>query len=193
MLEKELKKYQSLNKFADKSGTVIFGGTQDKEIPLCELKQAFAPDEVLYNRSVENLCTDNALEAYRACVSGLNPDTVILHIGEKDIELFGKNEAAFENKYRELINYIRAETPDCRIAIVSIKNPDNDPETACLNKRLEYIADSEKCDFEDISTRRSFNSVGTKSVATFLHTIGFTRPLVNRRPVGDLVRILFCE
>ena len=34
-------KYQALNKLAEQNGIVIIGGTEDKEIPLCELKQAF--------------------------------------------------------------------------------------------------------------------------------------------------------
>ena len=44
-----------LNKLADLNGTVIFGGTEDREIPLCELKQAFELDSKLYNRSIAEL------------------------------------------------------------------------------------------------------------------------------------------
>ena len=34
MLEKEIKKYQTLNKLADNNGIIVFGGTDDKDIPL---------------------------------------------------------------------------------------------------------------------------------------------------------------
>ena len=37
----EIKKYSALNELAEKGGTVIFGGTTDVNIPLCELKQTF--------------------------------------------------------------------------------------------------------------------------------------------------------
>ena len=66
MLEKEIKKYQSLNELAEQGGIIIFGGTEDKEIPLCELKQAFELKSNLYNRSITNLSVDSAVEVYDA-------------------------------------------------------------------------------------------------------------------------------
>jgi len=40
-MEKTIKTYQSLNKLAATSGTVIFGGAEDRLIPLGELKDTF--------------------------------------------------------------------------------------------------------------------------------------------------------
>ena len=41
MIENEIAKYKSLNQLAEADGTVIFGGNNDVNIPLGELKQAF--------------------------------------------------------------------------------------------------------------------------------------------------------
>ena len=42
MYEQELKNYRMLNELAEPDGIVIFGGNADRELPLCELKQAFS-------------------------------------------------------------------------------------------------------------------------------------------------------
>lgn len=55
MFKNEIKNYQALNELADQNGLVIFGGTEDRKIPLCELKQAFDLESNLYNRSISNL------------------------------------------------------------------------------------------------------------------------------------------
>ena len=95
MLKNEIKKYQVLNKLADLNGTVIFGGTEDREIPLCELKQAFELDSKLYNRSIAELSIENALEIYDACVAPLQPECILLHIGDADLKTFEENPQEF--------------------------------------------------------------------------------------------------
>ena len=42
MREKEIKKYTKLNELAEPNGIVIFGGGEDKSIPIGALRQAFA-------------------------------------------------------------------------------------------------------------------------------------------------------
>ena len=61
-----------------------------------------------------------------------------------------------------------------------------------LNKQLKYIADSEKCEFCDISQKRVWNPQQTKDVVSFVYNIGFVHPLKNKRSLNDLVRLLFC-
>ena len=77
-----INQFKSLNKLAEAGGTVIFGGTSDINIPLCELKQAYGLNENYYNRSIENLSAQDASEVYRECISELKPETVFLHIGQ---------------------------------------------------------------------------------------------------------------
>lgn len=192
MFENEIKKYQALNELAEQNGIVIIGGTEDKDIPLCELKQAFELNSNLYNRSVSNISVSNASKVYDDCVAELNPESVLLHIGTADLQLFEENSSEFDRKYRDLIKHIRTSNPKCSIAIVSLKKQKETSDVTELNKHLRYIADSEQCDFADISVPKVWNPKQTKNVVSFVYSIGFVQALKNKRPVYDLVKILFC-
>jgi hypothetical protein len=192
MIENEIAKYKSLNQLAEADGTVIFGGNNDVNIPLGELKQAFALNDSIYNRSFSDLSVANAARVYGECVAELCPDTVIVHIGGADVSDFGDKETEFEENYRTLIGTIREKNKDCRIVIVSLKNYDNDITVAEINKLLCEIANTEKCEFEDISAKREWNVKESSETASFLYDIGFDRPLNIKRPIYNLVRILFC-
>ena len=192
MFEAEIAKYRSLNQLAESDGIVIFGGAEDVNIPLGELKQAFALSDHIYNRSIAGLSAADAARVYDECVKELCPETVLLHIGEADVQGFDSNEAAFEEGCRTLIRTIRAKNKRTRIVVVSLKNYENDAAIAKLNKSLAYIADSEKCEFEDISAKRVWNAKENREVMSFLYEIGFDSPLSIKRPIYNLVRILFC-
>ena len=193
MVETEIKKYRSLNTLAEHSGIVIFGGSEDKDIPTCELRQAFAIESDIYNRSIDSLSIKDALSAYDTCVTGLCADTVLLHIGAADIEYFKQDAAAFDQKYRELICHIRELDRKCRIAVISLKNYDEDPDISELNKHLKYISESEQCEYGDIAAKKVWSPKSTREAVSFVYSIGFVHPLNNERPLQDLIKILFCE
>lgn len=192
MLEKEVKRYLSLNGLAEQGGIVIFGGRDDLNIPLGELKQAFSIEQNIYNRSIDGLSVTEAATVYDECVAPLAPETVLIHIGEADFKLFEEDAAMFDNKYQELIAHIRAEKKTCRIVVVSLRNYDNNPLISELNKHLKYTADSERCEYGDIASRKVWNPKSTKEAISFVYSIGFVRPLKDEPPVYDLVKILFC-
>ena len=190
MREQEIKKYKTLNSISEQDGIVIFGSTEDIYIPLCELRQAFGIKENCYNRSFENLTISEAFDIYADCVADLSPETILLHI--EDAESFKTSADKFTADYRKLISQIRKNNKKCRIGIVSAKNYDSNSEIAELNKQLKYIADSEKCEFCDISQKRVWNPQQTKDIVSFVYNIGFVHPLKNKRPLNNLVRLLFC-
>ena len=192
MYQKLTQKYNVLNQLAEADGTVIFGTGKDVEIPLGELKQAFAIKDCIYNRSFPNLSIMDASRYYRECVSELFPNTVLLHIGEADAVAFSGNEDAFDKAYVELIDTIRSNNKDCRIVIVSQKNHTNDAMVSDMNCLLRDIAADEKCEFEDISAKCSWDIKECSKTSSFLYEIGFDRPLHIKRPIYNLVRILFC-
>lgn len=192
MLEKEAKRYLSLNGLAEQDGIVIFGGRDDLNIPLGELKQAFSIEQNIYNRSIDGLSVTEAVPVYDEYVAPLAPETVLIHIGEADLKLFEEDAAVFDNKYQELIAHIRAEKKTCRIVVVSLRNYDNNPLINELNKHLKYTADSEHCEYGDIASKKVWNPKSTKEAISFVYSIGFVRPLKNKRPIYDLVKILFC-
>lgn len=177
MFKEQTKKYQLLNKLAEANGIVILGGTQDKDIPLCELKQAFELDSKLYNRSVIGLSITNALEVYTSCVASLSPECVLLHLGDADLASFEEKPSDFDQKYRELLQHIKVSNKKCNIVIISLKNYDEDKNISELNKHLKYIAESEQCEFSDISSKRVWNPQQTKDIVSFVYSTGFVRPL----------------
>ena len=193
MLETEIKKYTKLNDLAESGGIVIFGCGEDKDIPTCELRQAFAVESKVYNRSFDNLSIKDALSTYKKTVLLLAPETVLLHLGASDSAFFVENPVEFDNKYRELIQFIKTQHKKCRIAVVSLKNYDNNPQIEALNKHLKYIADSEQCEYEDIANKKVWNPKTTMDTASFVYSIGFVHPLKNQRPLYDLVKIMFCH
>ena len=193
MLEKEIKKYQALNKLADTKGIIVFGGTEDKEIPLCELKQAFEVNTKLYNRSISDLSVNTALTIYDDCIAALKPESVLLHIGAADLDFFVKDSSAFDKKYCELIKHIKSLDKKCNIAIISLNNPDQAEDISEMNKHLKYIAQSEQCEFGDISTKRVWNPLETKNVISLVSSLDLFSPLKTKLPLYDLIKILFCS
>lgn len=192
MMKNEILKYKVLNELAEQDGIVIFGSGEDVDVPLCELKQAFSIDAKLYNRSISTLSIEDAIEAYDACVSSIRPETVLLHIGGDDLALFAAQPSSFDQKYRALIAHIRQINKNCRIVVISLKNYTNDDTISELNRHLEYIADCEKCEYGNIASRRVWNPRSSMEAASFLHNMGILRPLKSKRPVYDLVRMIFC-
>ncbi len=188
-MEKQLHTYRALNALANPGGLVVFGGEADRHIPLCELKQAFDLDFDLYNRSIAGLSVDNAIGLYDDFVAPLKPQDVYLHIGGADRELFAQDAAAFDQKLSRLLRHIKASDSRCRVALISLKDEQQQPE---MNKHLEAVAKSEQWEFCDISGHRLWNPKQTKDVLSFIYSTGFLRPLNRKRPLYDLVKLLFC-
>ena len=192
MTEFEIKKYQRLNALAEKNGIVIFGGDSDKEIPLCELRQSYHVDQKMYNRSISNLSIIDAAAVYDACVSCLEPETVLLHIGMADIARFAAHAPEFDNAYCALISHIRRQNQNTRIAIISLQNTAGDSTIRELNRHLKYIADAEQCEYGDIEQTSLRHSSNTMRAAAFVASMGFVHPLKYKRPLFDLVRMIYC-
>lgn len=187
----EIGKYKQLNEIAESGGIVIFGNQEDQAIPTCELRQAFAIEESIYNRSISELSIDDAVEVYKEVIEVLEPSVVLLHLGESDLARFSEKTTIFTDKYRELIQYIKKQAPKCRIAVVSMKNYENDPKIKELNEHLKFIADSEMCEYGDIANRKVWNPKATKDAVSFVYSIGFVHPLKGKRSLYDLVKVLF--
>ena len=192
MREDELRNYAKLNELAEAGGIVIFGCGEDRNIPTCELRQAFSVESKVYNRSLSSLSVTEATEIYKEIAAPLAPETVLLHMGENDKELFAQSPTLFDSKYRELIGIIRLQNKKCRIAVVSLKNYDSDRQIEEINRHLKYIADSEQCEYGDIASKRVWNPKATMDAVSFAYSMASMHPLRNRRPVYDLVKILFC-
>lgn len=191
MRELEFKKYHILNDLAEKNGIVVLGSGADKQIPIGELRQAFEINEKIYNRSFENLSLKEAELVYDQCVSELEPETILVHIGESDLEFFKENPAKFDALYCGFLKKMKADNKKCHIVVVSLKNYENNSVMTELNRHLQFIAESERCEYADISGKRLWNPKSTKEAVAFVYSLGFVRPLKNKRTTYDLIKVLF--
>uniref|UniRef100_UPI0040572886 hypothetical protein n=1 Tax=Agathobacter sp. TaxID=2021311 RepID=UPI0040572886 len=191
MSDTKIKKYNILNTLAKKNGIVIFGGNEDLNIPIGELKQAFAIESNIYNRSIEGLSIHNAIHVYDEYIAPLAPETILIHIGNADLKNFEKDTSTFDQKFRELIAHIRLLHPKCRIAIISLKNYSSNWKISEMNTHLKYIAESEHCEYGDISNKHVWNPKSTMDAVSFVYSTGFIHALKNKRPIYDLVKMFF--
>ncbi len=191
MFDMELKRYEVLNELAERGGIVIMGSEEDTRIPVGELKQAFAIEEKIYNRSMKGLSVLDAQTVFDVCIAQIAPETILLHIGENDIQLFKEHAGEFVQQYMQFITHIKAVNKTCRIAIVSLRNYENDVIVKELNQQLKYIADSQRCEYADIANPRVWNPKSTMETVSFVYSLGFVCPLKNKRSVYDLVKIFF--
>ena len=80
MREAEIKNYVKLNDLAEQGGIVIFGSGSDKDIPTGEIRQAFAVESKIYNRSFDNLSVTERVSIYEKVIAPLAPEMVLIHI-----------------------------------------------------------------------------------------------------------------
>ena len=92
-----------------------------------------------------------------------------------------------------MIKHIREQNKKCRIAVISIKNTDNNPDIEEMNQHLKYIADSEKCEFGDLTVQKVWNPKATMQTSSFIRNMGFVHPIKTPKPLYDLIRVLFCS
>ncbi len=185
MLENELQEYTALNSIAEKGGIVLFGGKEDKTIPLCELKQAFSLPNI-YNRSLDEFWLQNAVEYYDLIVAPLAPKYLFIHVSEIDVKLFQTAPMTFDNALRALIAHVRAQNKNCTIALISVKNLENTNVLTEINTHLKNLADSERLEFSDVSKKKVWNPKTMKEVIGFISCMGITK-----RPIYDVIKILY--
>ena len=114
-----LKKYEKLNNFVLKGQLLFFGSTFLEEFPLDELKQDFSLDRVIYNRSIQGLTVDEALNILDTCVFDLMPSKLFISLGDEDALMPNFSEKDFLEKYALLLEKVYAELPACKIFILS--------------------------------------------------------------------------
>ena len=137
LYRRELKEYRALNRVAEGRGVVLFGSTFAKEMPVCELKQAFGIDRNIYNRSFYDLSVFDAAAVADECVLPLEPSKVLVNLGETDLV--------------RGLHSITEITDACEVVVVSVCGSD-DVRPAELNRRLEAMAKKCGCAYVDIAS-----------------------------------------
>ena len=170
-----------------KNAVILMGSCLDTEIPVSNLAKEFSFNFDIYNKSAVNLSVANAGDYFNKNLATLAPEGILLHLGEKDLQLFKSDSSAFDRGYLQLIESIKAVNKNCRIALVSIENPGKDKSVNLMNAHIKAIADAEKTSFVNLENARLWNPEATKTSSAFAYNMG----LKIRKPLSDVAEILY--
>lgn len=186
-IQEEDMNYQELNTVAKKNAVILFGGDLDKQIPVAELAQSFDFNFQIYNRSEEKLSVKQARTFFQDNINAMEPEGIIIHLGDSDMNLFKTNSADFDKYYLTLLAAVKACNKKCRIALVSVNNPNSDKTIAEMNRHIKALADSEKAVFINLDNAKLWNPQAAKASVSFAYGMG----LKVRKPLTDVAEILY--
>lgn len=170
-----------------KNAVILMGGKADKQIPVSKLAKDFNFNFDIYNKSTENLTVSNALEYFKQNISQMLPEGIMIHLGDEDVSFFQNNSAAFDNYYLTLIDEIKAVNKHCRIALLSVNNPDNNKSISLMNAHINAIAQTQNADYINLENAKLWNPQATKAASDFAYSMG----LRIRKPLRDVAEILY--
>lgn len=171
----------------EKNAVIVFGGSLDNSIPVEELAKSFDFNFRIFNKSVAELSIKDSLGYFSAYIKPMRPEAMILHIGERDLNLFKANSSEFDSLYIKLIEEIRYTNSKCRLALVSLYNETSNQTVAEMNRHIKAIADSEKCDFIDVENAKLWKPESAKAAIRFAQNMG----LAVKKPLRDIAEILY--
>ena len=163
------------------------GGSSDKEIPVSTLAKEFKFNFDIYNKSSDKLSVANSLEYFNNNIAQMLPEGIMIHLGDEDFTLFQNNSAAFDNYYLSLIDEIKALNKNCRIALLSVNNPDGNKTISLMNAHINAIAQTQKAVYINLENAKLWNPEATKASANFAYSMG----LNIRKPLRDVAEILY--
>jgi low affinity Fe/Cu permease len=172
---------------AEKNQVVLVGGALDRRIPLASLAEEFDFNFKLYNRSKDDISLKSAEKYFNENIKEMQPEAVMLHIGENDKSMFQNNSSDFDKYYLSLINKIKSEGKKTRIALISVKNSENDKVIAEMNRHIKAIAESENCTFVNLDSVQLWNPEATKAAVDFAYTMGVR----TRKPLMNVAEIIY--
>lgn len=82
---RKIKNYDYLNQIALKGKTLFTGSSLMEMFPICEIARSRGIEEVVYNRGVGGLNTDEFLEYIHILLLDLEPSRIFINIGTNDI------------------------------------------------------------------------------------------------------------
>lgn len=186
---KDITRYKSLNSLSSEGAVVLFGETDDKDIPVTEISESLELKEKVYNRSISNLYISAAPEVYDAVIAPIHPSTVLIHIGSNDVDFYGRFPGRFDHDYRTLIQHIKTTNKNCRVGVVAVRNEENNENLDRMNQQLKFIAESENCEFCNITAETKWSPAAVKAAYDYYYSTGFAGNA--KKPVYDLAKMFF--
>ena len=172
---------------SEKNAVIVFGGSLEYSLPVKKLAETFDFNFQLLNKSFSDLSVKNAKDIFCSYIKPMHPEGILIHIGEKDLNLFRANSSEFDSLYLHLIEAVKETNPKCRIALISLYNEEGNQIIADMNRHINAIADSEKCDYIDVQNARLWNPAASKAAIRFAQNMG----LNVRKPLRDVAEILY--
>lgn len=169
------------------NSVILMGGEFDKKIPVNELAKSFDFNFDIYNKSDANLCVENSTKYFKENIAQLYPEGILIHLGKDDVKSFSEDNTRFDNSYLNLLNEIKQNNKNCRIALISINNPDKDKNISAMNVHIKAIAESAKATFVNLESVKLWNPAATKAASEFAYAMG----LRTRKPLKDVADILY--
>ena len=170
-----------------KNAVILLGNAMDRQIPVGELAKEFNFNFDIYNKSSEKLSLASSMEYFKSNVADMIPEGIMIHLGQDDLDLFKKDSSVFDNYYLSLIDQVKAINKNCRIALLSVANADNNKMVALMNGHINAIAQTENAAFVNIDNAKLWNPEATKSASEFAYAMG----LRVRKPLRDVAEILY--
>ncbi len=170
-----------------KNAVILMGGSVDTAIPVSNLAKEFNFNFDIYNKSAAKLSVANANDYFQKNIAALEPEAVLLHLGESDLQLFKSDSSAFDRNYLTLVESIKTLNKNCRIALISVENPSNDKSVNLMNAHIKAIAAAEKANFISLENASLWNPEATKTSSAFAYNMG----LKIRKPLNDVAEILY--
>ncbi len=169
------------------NSVILMGGEFDKKIPVNELAKTFDFNFDIYNKSNAELCAANSAKYFKENIAPLYPEGILIHLGKNDLKSFTEDNTGFDNDYLNLINEIKQNNKNCRIALISVNNPNKDKNIAAMNAHIKAIAESAKATFVNLESVKLWNPNATKAATEFAYSMG----LRIRKPLKDVADILY--
>ncbi|MBR6081145.1 MAG: SGNH/GDSL hydrolase family protein [Treponema sp.] len=170
-----------------KNSVILFGGSLDKKIPVAELAKSFDFNFDIYNKSEDRLSIADSEKYFQNKIAALQPEGMLIHIGDMDYTLFKNDPAAFDRNYLNLLAGVKAVNKKCRIALVSVANPNASKTLAMMNAHIKAIAESENAAYINLENAKLWNPEATKAASEFAYSMG----LKIRKPLRDVAEILY--
>ena len=162
---------KKINEISMKGEIVVFGSTYMANFPLYELANRCTFENAVYNRSIEGLTVDEALEIVDDCVISIRPCKIFLSLGEED-----ENEQDAMSQYTSLVAHIRSHLPESHLYLIGLTGSGKHVEkfnesikSLCDNKKIKYIDFVSKPIFETALYRARF-----KQLSCFFHSKSLT-------------------
>ena len=158
-----------------KNSIVCIGSRFFSNLDISETAQEEQFDEIIYDRSIENLKIPEGEKYIKETIVLSVPSKIFINIGDLDIEAENFNSDVFISKYEWMLFSIHNTLPNSRIYIVSVVS--NNPKTKDLNQKLKDLAAQTGCDYVNICK-------GNKTEPTSREVFAVLKQSMRKFPIG---------